>query len=90
MKCCIKEKLTVKGQGLRFKLSHLQDPHCSVKRGHIQWITSSQQTYEHKKDVRKKKKKNESEYYLYESESQTYIVTSRKSKKISLGNDAVL
>lgn len=28
--------LTVKGQGLIFKLSHLQDPQYSVKSGHIQ------------------------------------------------------
>lgn len=45
--------LTVKGQGLKFKSSHRQDPQYSLKSGHIQWITSFQQTYVHIKIEKK-------------------------------------
>lgn len=42
-----REVLTVKGYGLRLKSSLLHDTQFSLKSGHIQWITSFQQTYVH-------------------------------------------
>lgn len=36
--------LTVKGIGLRFRLSFLHDPQLSMNNAHIQWVMSVQQT----------------------------------------------
>lgn len=37
---------TVKGRGLRFKVLLLHNPQFSMKSGHIQWMTSFQETYQ--------------------------------------------
>ena len=66
---------TVKGQGLKFKSSHLQDPQLSVKRGHIQWITSFQQTYVHRSTIN-------ITYTTYECDCQPILI--KEKQKIHL------